>query len=671
MRPIRSALVLVLLTAILRAGEASPPSARAEDAAVALAELPLEELVAMPVEFVSGVSNYEQSIRRAPAGVTVLTAGEIRAQGWRTLADALRSAPGFHVRHDRFYHYLGNRGFTRPLDYNSRTLLLVDGHRMNDSIYQQGSIGEDFILDLDLVERIEIVRGPGSSIYGGNAQYGAINVIPKRGRDLGGGQAALTAGSEPSGKVRLSAGDRTDKGVDYVVSATVGESRGETDFALPQSWRDKAPGTFTETVAHDQDDTRAAQLYGRAAWRGLAFETAYSRREKEVLPPVYFTPADSVAYGNDERAYALFRVEGEPQADAVLGAKIALDYYRYSGRFEPISTGFEAQRPIAEAMSLSGDLRWRQTLAGRHVWVAGIEYQEHFQQELERLNLSTGQAAVQVDESSRQISPFTQLEAKLGEGWWLTLGARFDAHSAYEERVSPRAGLIWEAGADTTVKLLFGEAFRAPNLEERYAGEAGVVPNPELGPETSRTYELLFERRLGPRWTIDASLYRVESEDLIVAQPTGPLPTDPLSNTNAQTYLTQGGDLGFSSRWGGGATLRGSATYQRTHDDATGKTVADAPRVLAKLNASAPLGPRWLRAGAELQYVGERREVGGASIPDYLVANFTLRAVELWEGWELGLTVHNVADARWEEPKNEGSITTPPRSFTLRATRDF
>jgi outer membrane receptor protein involved in Fe transport len=671
MRPIRPALLLVLLTSVLRAGEAPSSATGDQDPAAALAELPLEALLATPVEFVSGVSNYEQSIRRAPAGVTVLTAAEIRAQGWRTLAEALRSAPGMHVRHDRFYHYLGNRGFTRPLDYNSRTLLLVDGHRMNDSIYQQGSIGDDFILDLDMVERIEIVRGPGSSIYGGSAQYGTINVIPKRGRDLGGGQVGLTAGSEPSGKARVSVGERLENGLDYAVSATVGESRGETEFTLPQSWRDRAPGVFTEQVARDQDDTRTAQLYGRAAWRGLAFESAYSRREKEVLPPVYFTPVDSLAQGNDERAYALFRVDGEPRADAALSAKVALDYYRYTGRFEPVSTGFETQRPMAEAVSLSGELRWRQTLAGRHVWLSGVEYQENLRQELERTNLTTGEVPVQVSETSRQISPFTQLEAELGQGWWLTLGARFDAHSAYEDRLSPRAGLIWEAGADTTLKVLFGEAFRVPNVEERYAGEAGVVPNPELKPETSRTYEVLLERRLGPRWTVDASLYQVESEDLIVALPVGPAPTDPLSNTNAQAYLTRGGDLGFSARWASGATLRGSATYQRTHDDATGKTVVDAPRVLGKLNASTPLGPRWLRAGAELQYVAERREVGGTTVADYVVANLTLRAVQLGEGWELGLTIHNVADATWEDPKNVGVIAAPPRAVTVRATRDF
>ena len=157
----------------------------------------------IPVESVSGVSKYQQSIRRAPAGVTVFTAADIRNYGWSTLADVLRASPGLHVRSDRFYDFVGTRGFTRPRDYNSRTLILIDGHRLDDPIYQQGAIGTDFILDLDLVDRVEVITGPGSPVYGSNAFYGAVNVIPKTGRDISGAEIGLAAGSEPSGKARI------------------------------------------------------------------------------------------------------------------------------------------------------------------------------------------------------------------------------------------------------------------------------------------------------------------------------------------------------------------------------------------------------------------------------------------------------------------------------------
>jgi iron complex outermembrane receptor protein len=215
------ALLTVGLSQSMRANSRAP-----QPSPDSLGDISLEELMEIPVETVSGVSKYEQTTRRAPAGVTLYTAAEIRNHGWRTLADVLRNAPGVHIRSDRFYDYVGNRGFTRPYDYNSRTLLLIDGHRINDPIYQQGSVGTDFILDLDLVDRIEVIQGPGSSVYGSSAFYGAINIIPKTGRDLAGGEASLAVGSEPSAKTRVSVGDRTAGGVEYLVSASQFSSRG-------------------------------------------------------------------------------------------------------------------------------------------------------------------------------------------------------------------------------------------------------------------------------------------------------------------------------------------------------------------------------------------------------------------------------------------------------------
>ncbi len=640
-------------------------------------DIPLEQLVDMPVEFVSGVSKYEQSVRRAPAGVTVFTANDIKNHGWRTLSDALRTAPGVHIRSDRFYDYIGNRGFTRPFDYNSRTLVLIDGHRLNDAIYQQGAIGTEFILDLDMVERIEIIRGPGSSVYGSNAFYGAVNVIPKRGRDLDGGQVGVSAGSEPSLKGRVSYGDRTSGGVDYTLSATEAWSQGEDDFTLPQSWRDADPA-LTATSVSDQDQTRHKNFFAHAAWRGFETEVAYVRRRKDVLPPVFFTNVDTPAYGIDERAYALIRATGDPAPDSTFTGKIALDYYSYEGLFSPANTNFERLSPYAGSLSLNTELRWQQTLSGRHTLVAGLEHQVNFFQNLGRDNLDTGVAEVRVRESSHYVSPFAQLDWELLASLRLSLGGRYDFYSTDEKRFTPRLGLIWEASPDTTLKLLYGESFRVPNLEERFAGEAGLVPNPDIGPETNRSWELIFERQLTSVWRLDATLHRITSDDLITTVPTNANPAvpDELTFANVQNFRTEGMDIGLGALLPLGVQLRASGTIQRTEDDATDRLVADAPRTLLKLNVSTPLGVRSLRLGGELQYVGERQDAGDLSgvarpVDDYLTANLTLRTAQLWRHWSASLSAYNIADATWSDPKNIGQISSPPRTFLVRATREF
>src|SRR6266498_736918 len=98
-------------------------------------ELSLDQLVNIRVESVFGASKYEQKITEAPASISIITAEEIEKFGYRTLAEALESVRGIYVANDRNYTYFGLRGFMRPGDYNTRELFLVDGHRMNDDIF--------------------------------------------------------------------------------------------------------------------------------------------------------------------------------------------------------------------------------------------------------------------------------------------------------------------------------------------------------------------------------------------------------------------------------------------------------------------------------------------------------------------------------------------------------
>ena len=100
-----------------------------------LMDMGLEDLMKIEIDSVYGSSGYKQKVNEAPAAITIVTADEIRRYGYQTLADILRNVPGFYVTYDRNYTYLGMRGFGRPGDYNSRILLLVDGHRTNDNIY--------------------------------------------------------------------------------------------------------------------------------------------------------------------------------------------------------------------------------------------------------------------------------------------------------------------------------------------------------------------------------------------------------------------------------------------------------------------------------------------------------------------------------------------------------
>jgi iron complex outermembrane receptor protein len=625
-----------------------------------LGDVPLEQLMQLPVEFVTGASKYEQNIQRAPASVTVLTSEDIRNYGWTTVADALRSAPGIFINSDRFYDYIGNRGFTRPYDYNSRTLVLVNGHRINDSVFQQGSIGSDFILDLSLVDRIEIIHGPGSSLYGSSAFYGTINIIPKKGRDFDGGQVSLAVGSDPSIKTRVTTGNRTNNGVEYTISATEWWSGGEAEFNLPASWR-TATG-LPNTVASDRDGMHHQSVYANASWKWLEFEAAYVKRDKDVLPQVYFTNLTDPSRATDQRAYALVRATGHPGADSTLSSTLSLDYLGYSALFSPASYSFNQQDIYDQAFSLNYEMRWQQEFAGRHVMITGLEYQENFIQDLSRSDLVVPSNSISVSTSSRYISPFTQVDWSLGHGVWLSTGGRFDAYSTGEQRLTPRLGLIWNATPSTDFKLLYGEAFRVPNVYERASPEGSGSP-PSIKPETNESVEFVVDHKLNSVWQLNAHLYYTKSQDLIIYNALG-------DAVNGDTVTTEGIETGFSAFFPSNIQLRGSATFQQTYD-ANHHNVVDAPRTLLKFNASAPVYEKWLRASIEVQYVGNRIDNTGASLGDYLTENFTLRALHVWRRWDLSLSIYNLSGTRWADSTNTGQIQSVPRSVITRATFNF
>ena len=194
----------------------TPPPANLD-----LTRLSLEELTSLKVDTVFGASKHIQSTREAPSSVSIVSQEDIRKYGYRTLSDVLNRVRGFYVGYDRLYHTVGVRGFNRPGDFGGRILMMVDGHRLNDGIYDSAASGNDFPLDIDLVDRIEIIRGPGSSLYGNNAFFGVINVVTRRGSSVDGTELSGSYGHYDTWTGRATYGERLSNGLEFLVSATL------------------------------------------------------------------------------------------------------------------------------------------------------------------------------------------------------------------------------------------------------------------------------------------------------------------------------------------------------------------------------------------------------------------------------------------------------------------
>ena len=285
----------------------------------------LDSLLNIPIET---ASKYAQAQRSVPASTVVVTSEEINRFGYQTLGDVLSSLPGFYGSYDRNYYYLGVRGFGRPADYNNRILLLLDGHPLNENIYGGAYIGTAFGLDIETVERIEIVRGPGSALYGSSAMFAVVNVIPKRANDVDGIRISGGAGSFGSQSGAVTFGQTLPSGLEVTVSGSLLRSSGQShyysEFDTPGSSGGLAQGI-------DGDEARSG--YASLAWNGLSLTGFATSRRKDIPTAPWETVFNEASSTVDERAFGEIRVERSVSDGATVFARGFVDTYYYHGEY--------------------------------------------------------------------------------------------------------------------------------------------------------------------------------------------------------------------------------------------------------------------------------------------------------------------------------------------------
>jgi iron complex outermembrane receptor protein len=615
------------------------------DEDVDLAALPIEQLMALEV---TTASKFTQKISDAPSAVSVVTAADIRAFGWRTLADILRSMRGLYVSYDRNYSYLGARGFLRPGDYNSRFLLLVDGYRLNDSVYDQGMIGTEFILDVDLIDRVEFVPGPGSSIYGANAFFGVINVITKNGRDFGGARVALDAGSFGAVKGRASYGWRDAGGLDVLLSTTAFNTRGQDLYYPEFDTADNNNG-----LARNLDYDRGRSVFVKLSWGAWTASLTHSERKKGV-PTGSFSQAfdDPRSYTLDTQTFldvAYRRVDG----DSEWNANVYVAHSGYDGDYPYDRNADLINRDGSRADWLGGELRWVSTRFDRHKIVAGIEYQHDERRDQYNYDVDAQgirQTLLDDHREGTRLGVYLQDEITLRDNLLLNVGVRHDHNSETGGVWNPRLALIWKLRPSTIVKALYGSAFRPPNAYEEYYAvntAGGQKANTALRPERIRTRELVLEHHCSQQSRATVSLFHNTVSDLIT-QTVDPV-DDLLVYRNLSRTVARGIEFEYERIWPSGSKLRTSYTLQRATDDMTGEWLANSPRQVGKLNLSRPfLRNGWL-TGLEVQYVGARRTLAGETA-GYGVVNWSFYLANVAPHVDVTFGAYNLLDRRYADP---------------------
>jgi iron complex outermembrane receptor protein len=606
-----------------------------------LMQMSIEELLSVEVY---SASKFTQKTAEAPASVTVITATDIKRYGYRTLADILASARGLFVSYDRNYQYVGVRGFNRPGDYNSRVLLMVDGYRLNDPVYDQASIGTEFPLDVDLIERVEIVRGPGSSIYGSNAFFAVVNVFTKRGEDFSGAELAAEAASYNTAKGRLTYGRQLESGVEWLLSATAFDSNGEDQF-FPEF---DSPAT-NNGIASNLDGDRYHSLFGKLAYVGFTLTGVYASRTKQIPTAAYGTLFnDPNAETVDAQGFADLGYYGNLGERWEIAGHAFYGSYTYTGIY-PFGPPVVLNKDETEGRWGGAEIK----LMGRfeeHMLVLGAEYQDNFQQD--QLNFDIDPYALYLEErrSSGREGLYFQDEITLAQGVLLNAGVRYDHYSTVGGTTNPRLGFIWNPHETTSLKLLYGTAFRAPNAFEQYYNDANATQkaSPDLKPEEITSYEFVAEHEVQHNFRLSASIYRNNINNLLnqITDPADGL----LVWQNIGQVKSQGAEFEAERAFANEQRLRASYAWQITRDQVTNAELENSPRHLAKLNYSTPAFGNALLAGAELQFTGRRKTLAGGDSGGYAITNLTLLSRKLARGVELSGSIYNLFDRMYADP---------------------
>jgi outer membrane receptor protein involved in Fe transport len=550
----------------------------------------------------------------APASITIITADQIRALGYLTLADALRGVRGVISSNDRTYEAIGFNGLSPPGDYTKRVLVLLDGHPYNDIVAGQGYVGHDLDVDLENVERIEVVRGPGSVLYGTGALFGVVNVVTRRPAPGSHAEAGAQVGTLATNIEHGTVSARSES-AEVLASAAAYDGGGERVFP----WSDGQ-------VARDADGERARHADLLARVGPLSLRAAFNDRVKTVPTGVFATRPDAGTTYRDERAFAELRLE-QPLGRALLAARLSYDYGLFQGHYLQVMPpdtrdDFRSQWVTAEARV--------ELPLGRHRVTVGseaIDQAEVRQRSFE--DTPGGMTYFSNDTTGWVVSGYAVDDWAVSSKVRVNAGLRADDYTqSFGWTLNPRLAVIAKPYAGGNTKLLVGRAFRAPSAYERFYNDMGAteIQAGPLAPETIASAELEHTHAIDDDLRVTVAAFGEQLSNTVVLAPTAVSPDVFVFQNLADPVRGYGADGEIDWEPGGGAFLSFSLTWQHTRREAADgpHPLANSPTAVGALRAIYPLYGAALRVGTEMVVDVGRPTITGDVAPDSTLWNVTL-----------------------------------------------
>ncbi|MBL0194173.1 MAG: TonB-dependent receptor [Myxococcales bacterium] len=569
----------------------------------------------LELDEVAAASRSLESVEDAPASVTIITGAELRAMGYPTISEAVRGVRGMYLSDDRNYEAVGVRGFSRPGDYGNRILVTIDGQSTNDNYAGSSLVGFHARVDLDDIDRIEVVRGPGSVLYGTGAFFGVINLVTRSRQVRTHGEVAGGTALDGVGRARATGVLRLGEDGGVWTSLAIARSGGR-DFYFPEYRNDPratdpelgADGLPSDGNVRNADGFSAGSIGGRAWWRFITVQWMLSHRTKSIPTGAYESVlGDPRSKVRDTRGLVELRVEPNLGKRVESLSRVHLNLYNYYGTYgsDPRPS---LETEVFYGKWIGGEQRLVLKPADSLRITVGAELIGHLQARQFAADASqvyTNRNDPYMNAAGYLVGDITPVKAVK-----ISAGARVDYYSnvAFDPlgATNPRLALIFDTWKGGKIKLLGGKAFRSPSVYELFSNGSDRAAAADLKPEQVTSGEVEVSQRISPTLVALLAGYTNYVSGLIELKE---ISAGKLRYENSDSpVLVAGGEAELRREWRQGFMASATVSVQKARylDAPTLRQVPNSPVVLGSVKGAAPIVGRSLMAMMRVSVEGPR-----------------------------------------------------------------
>lgn len=668
------------------------------------------ELAATPVTIATGTP---KPMFQSAAVTSVISAEQIKSMGATELHEVLETVPGVHagVQDSTGDYYYSMRGISNST--NSQVLMMLNGTRITTPF--RGTVMDFTELPLEAIQRVEVIRGPGSALYGADAFAGVINIITKKAKDINGTTLGVRAGDHNTQSGWGQVGGQW-AGWDVATSLQYQHTDGDNGRIIKadsQTAIDNALGTHA-SHAPGAMNTRYETFNGhlnlqRKHWdigfwafnsidSGLrlgaaaALDPSSVANGEQYMGDIRFSSEDwfddwelmahaSYLHTDFQTQFQVFpdnavlpvakdgNINFTPSSSLVLFSNGAIADLGRIQKIPSIELSSLYQGWDNHLLRLGSSFRYENIVTSdRRNFGYGVPLPAVVNGTLTDI---TGTRFVYLPNTHRTIwSAVAQDEWQFADNWQLTTGVRYDHYSDFGDTINPRAALVWDINGQLTSKILYGRAFRAPNFSEQgNQNNPVIVGNKNLKPETINTMEWAFDYRPLSSLRTAVNLYYYEITNLIA------IPPGSVTFQNSGNQNGYGTELEWNWQVAEQWNITGNYAWQNARSSTTNMRVTGVPEHHVYSAVHWQFLPQW-QLQPQINWVGGRTTLPGdnRSLPDYETIDLTLRGQKLLGHINLAASLRNMFDANNFDPAVTAlpqNVPMPGRSFYFEVSTNF